>query len=392
MRAQVPYLARLAGQTVEPPALRPPRQLLVSDTYSPARRSGRSGPPSLGTQAGEPAWPAALDMSGDDSPRPGSNQAARAPELVASPRGGNPGTVRTDGDLGLLGVPVPQAIAPGAPAPPAAAPTRATAPGAPVPSPAAGTVVPPTAPAAQVGPSDPSAAPARRAAGSDGLAHQAAASAARAEPDTMAAAPVTRGDARLTEHETAPLPPREPPRADGGAQARDWTSGLRGGPVDLPQAAGPSSRPAAPAPGPVPGRTGGWAPGQHTGTSVAPGASHRSDPDRLPGPAPGQLVPSASAAPGHLLPPSAPAPSPGPALGPAPGRSHQGVPARPRVSIGTIEVTVVQPAPRASEAPKTLPQAQAAQGLPRPARQTAEGAGTGRLRDGLRRWYGIAQG
>jgi hypothetical protein len=52
------------------------------------------------------------------------------------------------------------------------------------------------------------------------------------------------------------------------------------------------------------------------------------------------------------------------------------------VSIGTVEVTVVSPAPPTQAAPT----------WPRPARQPAEGAGTGRLRDALRRWYGIAQG
>ena len=59
------------------------------------------------------------------------------------------------------------------------------------------------------------------------------------------------------------------------------------------------------------------------------------------------------------------------------------------MSIGTIEVTVVPPARPGRE---SRPGAQVPRGGPRPASLLAAHGGTSRLRDGLRRWYGIAQG
>lgn len=60
------------------------------------------------------------------------------------------------------------------------------------------------------------------------------------------------------------------------------------------------------------------------------------------------------------------------------------------MTIGTIEVTVVPPAQRPAHTPPTPP------APPVPAEEPAATglaeAGTARLRDGLRRWYGIAQG
>jgi hypothetical protein len=102
-----------------------------------------------------------------------------------------------------------------------------------------------------------------------------------------------------------------------------------------------------------------------------------------------------SAAARDLLPPSgtaeagradAPAGTPGP--DPARPRPQPGGTGRAQVSIGTIEVTVVPPArPEATRsAPPTAP------GRSRPASLLASGPGTDRLRDGLRRWHGTAQG
>jgi len=76
-----------------------------------------------------------------------------------------------------------------------------------------------------------------------------------------------------------------------------------------------------------------------------------------------------------------------------PGRSRREPPGR--VTIGTIEVTVVPPARPAHGAGTSprIPPPLPAEPLPaghRAARRFAE-AGTARLRDGLRRWYGIAQ-
>jgi hypothetical protein len=77
-----------------------------------------------------------------------------------------------------------------------------------------------------------------------------------------------------------------------------------------------------------------------------------------------------------------------------PGRSRREPPGR--VTIGTIEVTVVPPARPAHGAgtPPRIAPPLPAELLPaghRAAPRFAE-AGTARLRDGLRRWYGIAQG
>jgi hypothetical protein len=71
------------------------------------------------------------------------------------------------------------------------------------------------------------------------------------------------------------------------------------------------------------------------------------------------------------------------------GRSAGETPAR--VTIGTIEVTVVPPARPAHGAsePARVPPVPSA--VKRPASVPGE-TGSARLRNGLRRWYGIAQG
>jgi hypothetical protein len=70
------------------------------------------------------------------------------------------------------------------------------------------------------------------------------------------------------------------------------------------------------------------------------------------------------------------------------GRPAREAPAR--VTIGTIEVTVVPPArpARGAAEPARVPPLPPAA---RPASPLAE-TGSARLRSGLRRWYGIAQG
>jgi hypothetical protein len=65
---------------------------------------------------------------------------------------------------------------------------------------------------------------------------------------------------------------------------------------------------------------------------------------------------------------------------------------RPRVSIGTIEVTVVPPASAALPAAEIRLPAPAVPAWSRPASLLAGNAGAGWMRDGLRRWYGTAQG
>jgi hypothetical protein len=84
-------------------------------------------------------------------------------------------------------------------------------------------------------------------------------------------------------------------------------------------------------------------------------------------------------------------------LPPAPGAEHPGPtgPARgsagpARVTIGTIEVTVVPPArpPHPAEPARVPPRPP----VMRPAASSLAETGSARLRGGLRRWYGIAQG
>jgi hypothetical protein len=93
-----------------------------------------------------------------------------------------------------------------------------------------------------------------------------------------------------------------------------------------------------------------------------------------------------------LAPPSAPVPGPTGLPGQDPGGSGQqpGGANRARVSIGTIEVTVVPPSSPAA-AHEAGAAAQAARGRTRPPSLLTAGSGAARLRDGLRRWYGTAQ-
>jgi hypothetical protein len=88
-----------------------------------------------------------------------------------------------------------------------------------------------------------------------------------------------------------------------------------------------------------------------------------------------------------------------PGRDPGDGRSlARSGPARARVSIGTIEVTVLpQPAdtaaPAAGQRPaRPVPAATPGNVRPRPPSLLASGPGAERLRDGLRRWHGTAQG
>ncbi len=82
-------------------------------------------------------------------------------------------------------------------------------------------------------------------------------------------------------------------------------------------------------------------------------------------------------------------PDPGSLPGPEPGGlPRPGTDRPPRVSIGTIEVTVLAPAPPASHA---VPPPLARSPIERPSARAAD-AGGRRLQDGLRRWYGTAQG
>ena len=244
--------------------------------------------------------------------------------------------------------------------------------------------------------------------------------AARTSATEQAAAPAAalRGNPHPAGDRTAATP--GPPGMDGAdrAPARPLVPLPAVNPPDRhgPTARSESSLPAGDAQAASPGPPGvgrdadrgGAAPGDtqpDVGITARP--SPRSWTDPLWG-APVEVPPAVSARPreragdtarsagtaalGALVPSSGQAPQGNERPDPHPGRERRephGAP-QPRVSIGTIEVTVVPPAP-----PPGHPQDGGA--LPLPGRQgapslLAAGPGAERLRDGLRRWHGTAQG
>jgi len=206
------------------------------------------------------------------------------------------------------------------------------------------------------------------------------------------AQPATSAPAGHTAQPTEPRPPGPVPSASAhppASAARGWPPQAPasvpswGTPVELPRpaelasAAGQAGTRSAAPPAPLTGPPASW-PGQASAATA--------DSDKGPSPA--------AAATGRVpaLPPPALASRPDEPTGPGPFGSHQQLPGGPgpdRVSIGTIEVTVVPPPRPGTE---SRPGGQAPRGRPRPASLLAAHGGTSRLRDGLRRWYGIAQG
>ena len=213
--------------------------------------------------------------------------------------------------------------------------------------------------------------------------------------------------------------PGEPPAASslppagGTGRARppeSWVSPLWGAPVDLPEApelapvAGEAARravsaspagPAAPPSGPGTAVPAGSRPGQRTddaGTSVARGAAGRREPGAGRATAPDR--PRELAPVRDLMPPPASRTGPAAMPGTEPGEPYREprAPGRPYLSIGTIEVTVVPLAPPAAAGREAQPSPPVTPGWSRPPSLLASSAGRDRLRDGLRRWYGTAQG
>ena len=379
MRAQVPYLARLARQTAGRATLRPPRQLFVSDIYTPVPSQGRGDSPQRhGVYAAAPSFPHALPLSD-------AGEELRSPRGIIPPRRIDTGGERASGD--------PDASADSA-----------------EPAPSAGVPAPQVMPAART----------------------------ESAPPAITAS-VTPVDAGLVAQPTGPLTSGSSRPAGDVARAQppeSWTSPLWGTPVDLPRTiklppvtgetdvrvAASRSGAAVPPSGTAPVGTSGPAPvgmadspqGQQTGDtgiSVAPPSGPgpvgmAGSPQGPSGGPAGILVPlgsSDAADPDHserpaavrdLLPPHPSAPRSMAVLDLDPGGSDHKprVSGRPRVSIGTIEVTVVPPAPAALPAPAIRPPAQVVPGWSRPPSLLAASAGADRLRDGLRRWYGTAQG
>lgn len=430
MRARVPYLTRLAGQATGQATLLPPRQLFAGDIYTPVRSPGRDDSlrrPAGDTAAGrfprlllssdagvEPpaqpgiAFPRGVDASGD-----------RAPGTPAPPRiPGVSGTSGASGASGASAEPAPDADVPVLSAPPAARAKVTGIPAAPggpdVPGPP--DVASHSSPATRTG--------SLRAAGTSSVAP---AQAGRTAPQPLT--PQSLTPQPLTPQPVTPQPSSSPRPAGDAARAQppgSWTSPLWGTPADLPQAIEPSpltgekdrrdpSRPGAAAPPPGPG------PAATAGPHQDPRGTEAGIPAAVqPGPAPAVTVGTQHGPPRtDAGMPAAPGsrnagqersgeptavrdlrPLPGPAArpiampGPEPGGQYQRprVSGPPRVSIGTIDVTVLPPAPPAPPAPGIRPPAQVARGWTRPPSLLAATAGADRRRDGLRRWYGTAQG
>ena len=419
MRTQVPYLARLARQSIGQEALRPPRQLFPGGTHSPARWPGADESASQqDSGAGAPAFPA----GGPDG----------AP-AVAGPRA----AIRA----GQVMAPLPQGSAPSAARAAEAQPPRSWPDalwGTPVDLPRTTALLP---------------APSETDGGTAALID----TGSRVAPGGRADRSPTPTATPDLEDAVVPLPQGSAPSAARAAEAqppRSWPDPLWGTPVDLPRTTGlppapgrtedhgtfaPRFRPTALTPGPGTERPAGAGRDQgrrrqgnrdqddrrqddhgedsgDAGTRVTPGARPAPGPERssaqaaagpVGSPAPAAAGPVGSPAPAtatlgrlqvpiaapDLLPPSGIVPRSATAAGTGPDGRLQDPRAsgQPRVSIGTIEVTVVPAAPPAPEIGRNRPPAPAAPGRSRPASQPAAGLAAG-WAQGLRRWYGIAQG
>jgi hypothetical protein len=380
---QIGYLVRLAGRAAGPAPLRPPRALFT-DAGHPLD-DGPEAAPDLPADDGpgpRPAVPVRADGLADGPAAPAevwfSLAAAEAAELPAGPRGTAPGGV-PHGDPAPV-APVSGTASAGGTAP---APLHLTTP-----------------PGWELGPSGP------------GIAGWGTAGWGTAGWGTAGwgtAGPGAAGWGR------------------NGPGAVGLPGGGAGAFLHLPAAAAGPSAPAAPSPptapppssvAPPPASSVAPPPAAPLAAALTPPAPGRPDPAAPPVPdwlrGTPVTLPSAPAA---LAQPSLPPESAGtpragreavdgrqadvgPDLMPLParvarpdehartGKSRRERPAR--VTIGTIEVTVV-PAARPARG-GTEPRLAPPQGVPPRSASGLTGAGGARLRDGLRRWYGIAQG
>src|SRR5580704_9123369 len=372
MKAEVPYLSRLARQAVGQPVLRPPRQLFTGDTDVPVRSVSDLGSPprqavnaapssprmalppdSLGAGQPEPAATAGeadpvreagFTAVGPAAAMPGWPDPA-IPSAAASARPDTPAPPATPHRLGAGHLEVPEATVTGLAAPdgtrPGALPTSLLSRG-PRPGADAGQAPPPGSHVVSVSP--PAPAPGSRAASAE---PGPALRAAPAGPPPSGLGPIASAASDQDHH----------PDGVRAAVARP-TAARPGPPGPLgPQDAAPADRSRQT---PVPDRSNGLDPGR----STEPAAVR--DP-----------IPPLTAEPLTAEPPRA---EPGQPL----------VPRRPRFSIGTIEVTIVPPTPTPTPVIHQIqPPAPVTN---RPSSPFAASAGADRLRHGFRRWYGTAQG
>ena len=386
MKAAVPYLARLARQAAAQPMLWPPRRLFTGEIDMPVL------PPDGGGSLRRHAVNAATNAPMHPAPAATGSEWI-APEAIAPAHGVDTGGERQAGPEPRSAASAALALAPG----PTVMPVTPTAPGA-------------TATAATSAGQEPAQAiPATR--GSPDL-HEHPRAAPR-QRDAPYPGPPAAGLADSAGVRSAALP-CEPPPASGRSRPQggtgrprspgSWASPLWGAPVDLPEAielphvAGEAARraisasPAGPVTPPAGPGTAGTRQGQRThdaGPPVARRAAGHQAPDAED--AADRFRPREPAPVWELRPPPPSPARPAAMSGTEPGepRREPRVPGQAPVSIGTIEVTVLPPAPAVHQAQSSPP---VARGWSRPPSLLASSAGMDRLRDGLRRWYGTAQG
>jgi hypothetical protein len=394
MKAAVPYLTRLARQAAAQPMLWPPRQLFTGGIDMPVLPPDRGGSPrrhavNPGTSLPGPLAPAAAGSETDAREAIAPEQGVDiGGERMAGPGPGSSASTTSAPVPGATVMPV-TSTAPGATATPARSARQEPAPAIPVPRGSPEMHGPP-----------PRVAP-----------HQ------RSAPYS---APPAAGPADSAAARSAVLPQEPPsassrPRPEGGTGRAQppgsWSSPLWGAPVNLPEAielapvageaarraisaspAGPATPPGGHAIPPAGPATAGTHQGQRTGDAgslVAHRASGHHVPDAEDATA--LYGPREPAPVRDLRPPLPSRTRPAAMSGTETGEPHREprAPGRPQVSIGTIEVTVLPPAPAVHQA---LPPPPVARGWSRPPSLLASSAGMDRLRDGLRRWYGTAQG
>jgi hypothetical protein len=394
MKAEVPYLARLARQATGQAMLWPPRQLFAGDIDLPARLPDRGRSPQGHTVDAATSLPGPLAQAATGDEWIASEAIAPAHDAdTARERwvGLEPGSTAFAGPTPPPGAAVTPPTSAARALPPGAAVTPATSARQ---EPAAVIPAPPGSPDMYW---PPQVAQRRRIAAHSGPP-------AAGPPDSAGARPVA--------------PPKEPSAsissrpAGGTGRAQPLGAGagpLLGTPVDLPEAielapvadeaaqravSASPVRPATPPTGPATAATAASRRGQRTddaGASMArgaadhrvPGAEGAAAPDRPQEPAQGRdLMPP---------PPSRTRPARMPDSEPAEPYHEPRAPGRPHVSIGSIEVTVVPPTPPTPAAREAQPPPPVTSGRSRPPSVLASSAGRDRLRDGLRRWYGTAQ-
>jgi hypothetical protein len=384
MSAQVPYLARLAKRVAGPALLRPPRQLFPDDAHPPADSPDRGDSPLRDRRDVAGGLSRAVPDSGSGQELPAvPGIAIQGGEHSGEHRAGGAAIVPAAAQTGDI-----RAEDMGDPAGTARPPTPRPAPGTPLrspaPSPRVGDDTSSVTPAHPGPPADPLARPPRPLQPDTS---QSLADDARGWPPGSSTAVPQRKTPVMPPRTTGPVPVTGQIERPATAPWSAAAAGLAASPA-IAQPSGPRLAGPEPAdPGPADqGRRHRNGPfGGEASIPVRPRAQVAGDAGRPPGPATAR----------DLLPPPASAPRPVELSGSNSGGSGQAPrgSAQARVSIGTIEVTVVPPArPAAVPAREIEPPAHAPHARFRPPSLLAASAGAGRLRDGLRRWYGIAQG